>query len=134
METNFLFEQFKNKRIAIVGDVMLDAYLIGGVTRISPEAPVPIVGLSKKENRLGGAANVALNIVSLGAQAVICSVVGNDTEGGELIDLFEKEGVSADGINLRNNSIDFSEIFFCFKSFISSAKDLSVAVLLGIIR
>lgn len=98
METNFLFEQFKNKRIAIIGDVMLDAYLIGGVTRISPEAPVPIVGLSKKENRLGGAANVALNIVSLGAQAVICSVVGNDIEGKELIDLFEKEGVSADGI------------------------------------
>jgi len=48
METDLLFKQFKHKRIAIVGDVMLDAYLIGGVTRISPEAPVPIVGLSKK--------------------------------------------------------------------------------------
>ena len=98
MEINLLFEKFKSKRIAIVGDVMLDAYIIGSVTRISPEAPVPIVGLSKKENRLGGAANVALNIVSLGAEAIICSVVGQDLEGDELVEILEREGVSSKGL------------------------------------
>ena len=94
MEINALFEKFKSKRIAIIGDVMLDAYIIGSVTRISPEAPVPIVGLSKKENRLGGAANVALNIVSLCAEAIICSVIGQDLECNELVEILEKEGVS----------------------------------------
>ncbi len=98
MEINELFEKFKSKRIAIIGDVMLDAYIIGSVTRISPEAPVPIVGLSKKENRLGGAANVALNIVSLGAEAIICSVIGQDLDGNELIEIIEKEGVSSSGL------------------------------------
>jgi rfaE bifunctional protein kinase chain/domain len=103
MEINALFEKFKSKRIAIIGDVMLDAYIIGSVTRISPEAPVPIVGLSKKENRLGGAANVALNIVSLGAEAIICSVIGQDLEGNELVEILEKEGVSSKGLVQSSN-------------------------------
>lgn len=103
MEINALFEKFKSKRIAIIGDVMLDAYIIGSVTRISPEAPVPIVGLSKKENRLGGAANVALNIVSLGAEAIICSVIGQDLEGNELVEILEKEGVSYKGLVQSSN-------------------------------
>jgi rfaE bifunctional protein kinase chain/domain len=103
MEINKLFEKFKSKRIAIIGDVMLDAYIIGSVTRISPEAPVPIVGLSKKENRLGGAANVALNIVSLGAEAIICSVIGQDLEGNELVEILEKEGVSSKGLVQSSN-------------------------------
>lgn len=98
MNIQDIFSQFASKRIAILGDVMLDAYVIGSVTRISPEAPVPIVSLSKKENRLGGAANVALNIVSLGAEAIICSVVGDDTEGEELIQIFDKENVNSSGI------------------------------------
>ena len=98
MKIQDIFSQFASKRIAILGDVMMDAYVIGSVTRISPEAPVPIVSLSKKENRLGGAANVALNIVSLGAEAIICSVVGDDTEGDELIQIFDKENVNSSGI------------------------------------
>ena len=98
MNIQDIFSQFTSKRIAILGDVMMDAYVIGSVTRISPEAPVPIVSLSKKENRLGGAANVALNIVSLGAEAIICSVVGDDSEGEELIQIFDKEHVNSFGI------------------------------------
>jgi rfaE bifunctional protein kinase chain/domain len=98
MNIETIFQQFKEKRIAVIGDVMLDAYMIGTVTRISPEAPVPIVGLSAKENRLGGAANVALNIVSLGAEAIICSVIGADIDGNELINILEKEGVNSFGL------------------------------------
>jgi rfaE bifunctional protein kinase chain/domain len=98
MNIQEIFSQFTSKRIAILGDVMMDAYVIGSVTRISPEAPVPIVSLSKKENRLGGAANVALNIVSLGAEAIICSVVGDDSEAEELIQIFDKENVNSSGI------------------------------------
>lgn len=98
MNIQDIFSQFASKRIAILGDVMMDAYVIGSVTRISPEAPVPIVSLSKKENRLGGAANVALNIVSLGAEAIICSVVGDDSEGEELIQIFDKEKVNSSGV------------------------------------
>ncbi len=98
MKIQDIFSQFVTKRIAILGDVMMDAYVIGSVTRISPEAPVPIVSLSKKENRLGGAANVALNIVSLGAEAIICSVVGDDSEGEELVQIFDQEKVNSSGI------------------------------------
>ena len=99
MNVEAIFEQFKKKRIAIIGDVMLDAYMIGSVTRISPEAPVPIVNMFTKENRLGGAANVALNIVSLGAEAIICSVIGNDGDGDELVEILEREGVNSFGLH-----------------------------------
>ena len=68
------FKQIEHKNILVIGDVMIDAYLWGEVNRISPEAPVPIVSVSKRENRLGGAANVALNLKSLGANPIICSV------------------------------------------------------------
>ena len=70
----------------VIGDVMVDAYLWGKVDRISPEAPVPIVAVHKRESRLGGAANVALNVKSLGAKAIICSVVGDGSKG----DVFRK--------------------------------------------
>lgn len=98
MEIETLFEQFSGKKIAVVGDVMLDAYLRGDVHRVSPEAPVPIVSLEKQEDRLGGAANVALNLVSLGAQAVICSVIGDDRDGDRLINLLQEQGISSNGI------------------------------------
>ena len=62
MKYNALFEQFKNKNILVIGDVMLDSYVLGKVNRISPEAPVPIISLDKTENRIGGAGNVALNL------------------------------------------------------------------------
>ena len=77
---------------------MIDTYLWGTVDRISPEAPVPVVSVTKKENRLGGAANVALNIQSLGAKPVICAVVGDDQEGLEFFKLLDKQGLSKEGI------------------------------------
>jgi len=76
---NELFSAFSKLNVLIIGDVMIDSYLWGKVDRISPEAPVPIVAISKKENRLGGAANVAINIQALGGTPVLCSVIGNDT-------------------------------------------------------
>lgn len=77
---------------------MIDSYVWGKVDRISPEAPVPVVKVSKTENRLGGAANVALNIRSLGANPIICSVIGDDQEGLGLLDLLGKENLSKEGI------------------------------------
>jgi rfaE bifunctional protein kinase chain/domain len=93
-----ILEQFKGLKVLIVGDVMIDAYYFGKVDRISPEAPVPVVAVEKKENRLGGAANVAKNLVALGAKPNVCSVVGNDKDGDDLIDLFHQQGVGTTGI------------------------------------
>ncbi|MES2781064.1 MAG: bifunctional ADP-heptose synthase [Bacteroidota bacterium] len=93
-----ILEKFNGLNVLVVGDVMIDAYYFGKVERISPEAPVPVVAVDKKENRLGGAANVAMNLVALGAKPTVCSVVGNDKEGNDLIELFHQNGVSTDGI------------------------------------
>jgi len=93
-----ILEKFKGLKVLVVGDVMIDAYYFGKVDRISPEAPVPVVAVEKKENRLGGAANVAMNLVALGAKPIICSVVGEDNDGKDLITLFEKAGISTQGI------------------------------------
>lgn len=76
-----LFKVFSGKKVLVLGDVMIDAYLQGRVTRISPEAPVPIVDICERYYRLGGAANVALNIQSLSATPILCSVIGNDEKG-----------------------------------------------------
>lgn len=84
MNFDQLFADFAKIKIVIVGDIMLDTYWWGHVDRISPEAPVPIVALNKKELRVGGAANVALNTVSLGAKTAIISVIGNDADGDQL--------------------------------------------------
>ena len=93
-----LFKNFNQLNVLIIGDVMIDSYYFGSVDRISPEAPVPIVSVKGKENRLGGAANVALNIKALGATAILCSVVGNDGEAEKLNDLLLDEGLSIEGI------------------------------------
>ncbi|MGI8893604.1 MAG: bifunctional heptose 7-phosphate kinase/heptose 1-phosphate adenyltransferase [Bacteroidia bacterium] len=93
-----VFEKISKVIALVVGDVMLDAYFWGKVDRISPEAPVPIVLVEKKENRLGGAANVALNIKALEATAIICSVVGEDEKGKLFCELIEKEGMDSIGI------------------------------------
>ncbi len=74
-------QKFVDKKVLIIGDVMIDRYLNGHVSRISPEAPVPIVNLDKEENRLGGAANVALNINALSAIPILASIVGSDVNG-----------------------------------------------------
>ena len=93
-----LFKEFGNLKVLIIGDVMLDAYLWGKVERISPEAPVPIVTISKRENRLGGAANVAINVQSLGAKPILCSVIGNDQNGRTFIELLQQMGMMTEGI------------------------------------
>lgn len=83
-----------NARVLVVGDVMLDRYWFGEVSRISPEAPVPIVHVRRTEERPGGAANVARNIASLGGQATLLSVVGDDEPGRALADLLARENVT----------------------------------------
>lgn len=98
IDVNALFEQFAQQRILVVGDVMIDAYMRGSVTRVSPEAPVPIVNLKKSEDRLGGAANVALNVASLGAEPILCAIVGDDNGGRTFFDLLKNRGLSDHGI------------------------------------
>ena len=93
-----LFDKFNTCKVLVVGDVMVDSYLIGKVDRISPEAPVPVVALKQRDNMLGGAANVALNIKSLGAETFLCSVIGNDSQGDVLLNLMDKSGLKTDGI------------------------------------
>lgn len=93
-----LFDKFNGLRILVVGDVMLDAYVMGKVNRISPEAPVPIVSLENEDARIGGAGNVALNLLALGAKPIICGIIGEDTSGDKLLNLFEKNGISTDGL------------------------------------
>lgn len=77
---------------------MMDSYIWGKTERISPEAPVPIVRVTRKENRLGGAANVALNVQSLGARPYICAVIGEDPEGDEFLSLLDKQNLNTEGI------------------------------------
>jgi len=93
-----IFDHFSKLKVLIVGDVMIDSYLWGKVERISPEAPVPIVSVKKRENRLGGAANVALNISALGATPYMCSVIGEDIKGRQFIEILEQLGLPCEGI------------------------------------
>ena len=90
------FENLKNVTVGIIGDIMLDTYLIGTVDRISPEAPVPIVNINKEEKRLGGSGNVALNIKSLGAKALLCAVIGDDLNGKEIQQIFDENNIDKD--------------------------------------
>jgi rfaE bifunctional protein kinase chain/domain len=89
---------FTGKRIAVIGDLMLDRYFWGSVTRISPEAPVPIVEVSEESTRLGGAANVANNIASLGGVPLMIGVIGNDSGGEALRKLVAQKGFPTEGI------------------------------------
>jgi rfaE bifunctional protein kinase chain/domain len=98
-----LFDQFSTKRVLVIGDVMVDAYFLGEVNRMSPEAPVPIVDLFEKDERIGGAGNVALNLTALGASPIICSVIGTDSEGKRLMQLFQDANISTDGIYASAN-------------------------------
>lgn len=97
-EVNRLFDGMRDLRVLVIGDVMIDAYYWGKVDRISPEAPVPVVQITQREHRLGGAANVALNVKALGATPIICAVTGND-EKGELFDrLCQDSGFETSGV------------------------------------
>lgn len=93
-----LFDQFDKLRVLIIGDVMLDSYVWGHVERISPEAPVPIVRFDRRELRLGGAGNVLLNVQALGAEAIICSVIGADAPGNQLEQELCSRGLNCDGL------------------------------------
>ena len=88
-----LFERFGEMRVGVIGDMMLDTYLWGHVERISPEAPVPVVALERREYRIGGAGNVALNLASLGAKVTTLSVVGKDNDGWLLEELLQKSAI-----------------------------------------
>ena len=87
------FDQLKRTQVLVVGDVMLDRYWYGAVDRISPEAPVPVVRVTREEERLGGCGNVAFNVVSMGAQASLLSVVGDDDNGQRLRQLLDASGI-----------------------------------------
>jgi len=93
-----IFEDFTKLNVLIIGDVMLDSYIWGAVERISPEAPVPIINVHKKDFRLGGAANVALNILALGAKPIICALIGEDEDGKKLIQRLDDKNISKEGI------------------------------------
>src|SRR5687767_13545700 len=96
-----IFQNIAKLKVAVIGDVMLDTYWWGTVDRISPEGPVPVVAVTKKEQRIGGAGNVALNARALGAQVVLISVLGTDDEGNQLKDILKSNNI--------NTSFLFSE-------------------------
>mgnify|MGYP000471517893 CR=1 FL=1 len=121
MNISELEQSLKIVRILVVGDVMLDRYWFGSADRISPEAPVPVVRVSQTENRLGGAANVALNIVKQGAQVTLLSVRGEDQEGEELESLLRANGIDSDFIidkKLYNRNYIINKFFIIIIGYI----------------
>jgi len=99
-----IIEAFKSKKILVVGDLMLDKYIYGTVNRISPEAPVPVVLVNEESSRPGGAANVALNIQSLGGHAIVAGIMGRDKDGGELKAALTCRGILTDGVVESNKT------------------------------
>jgi rfaE bifunctional protein kinase chain/domain len=93
-----IIDRFAHAKILVIGDVILDQFIWGAVTRISPEAPVPVVNVNKEELLLGGSANVVRNIISLGGTASLCGIIGNDAMGAELLALMQAAGASTDGL------------------------------------
>jgi len=105
-----LFAQFEGIKVGVIGDVMLDTYWWGHVDRISPEAPVPVVALDKREYRIGGAGNVALNLVSLGAQVTALAVTGADDDGLLLKGLFEQAGIKTNFLLQSSSRITTNKV------------------------
>jgi len=97
-ECEELFNDFNSLKIGVIGDVMLDTYIWGKVDRISPEAPVPIVSLHHKEQRIGGAGNVAINCSSLGAKVFMLGVIGDDDEASQLEQLLKESLIDTTGL------------------------------------
>ena len=91
-------DRFADGRILVIGDVILDQFIWGTVTRISPEAPVPVVNVTKEELLLGGSANVVRNIRSLGGHCALCGIIGDDAMGAELLALMQAAGAPIDGL------------------------------------
>lgn len=98
MEVTQIFKKFEDLRVLIIGDVMVDAYIWGAVERVSPEAPVPVVRVTKRDYRLGGAANVALNVQALGATPVLCSAIGKDEAAEKFEHRMVERKLSREGI------------------------------------
>lgn len=105
MDWKAIFEQFKNLKVIVIGDVMIDAYVYGRVNRISPEAPVPVVNVTHTEKRLGGAGNVALNVKALGATPILVSAIGDDDEGSMLMSLMDDKMLRTDGLIAMKNRV-----------------------------
>ena len=103
MKINKVFEKIKGKKIIIIGDSMVDSYVLGKINRNSPEAPVPIVDVKQEDTKLGGAANVALNIQSLGMEPILCSVIGDDKDGENFLKLCKKNNLDTTGIIIDYN-------------------------------
>ncbi len=97
-ECEELFNDLKSLKVGVIGDVMLDTYIWGKVDRISPEAPVPIVSLDHKEQRIGGAGNVAINCSSLGARVFLLGTIGNDDEADQLEQLLKENMIDTTGL------------------------------------
>lgn len=93
-----VFSKFSELKVLVIGDAMIDNYLWGKVDRISPEAPIPIVTVTKQENRLGGAGNVSMNIQALGATPILVSILGNDEKGRIFEELMEEKKLPRQGI------------------------------------
>lgn len=93
-----IFKGFESQKVLVIGDVMIDSYLWGEVSRISPEAPVPIVDVRKRQKRLGGAANVAVNVQALGATPILCAVIGKDADAQDFLQLMQDQNLSTEGI------------------------------------
>lgn len=102
-ELKNVFKSFTDLPVLVIGDIMLDAYIWGSVNRVSPEAPVPIVTVNKRDYRLGGAANVALNLKSLGAKPLICALIGEDEAGEKLKERLKFREISNEGIILSKS-------------------------------
>jgi len=98
MRISKIFDKVKGKKVIIVGDAMIDSYTLGRIERESPEAPVPIINVEKEKIKLGGAANVALNIKSIGLEPVLCTIIGKDSEGQDFIRLCKKNNLNTNGI------------------------------------
>jgi rfaE bifunctional protein kinase chain/domain len=105
MSLDNIFNTFNQLKIVIVGDVMIDSYIWGSVERISPEAPVPVVNVRKQERRLGGAANVALNVQALGAMPILCSVIGKDEDATHFNNLLQQQNMPTKGLISSNTRV-----------------------------
>src|SRR5512135_397648 len=102
MDYSRIINEFRNRRILVVGDLILDHYIWGKVRRISPEAPVPVVEVTRESFMLGGAANVAHNIIAMGGKASVIGIMGSDIAGKTLLDMLTEKGVDCIGIFTEN--------------------------------
>ncbi|MDD5483805.1 MAG: PfkB family carbohydrate kinase [Kiritimatiellae bacterium] len=99
-----LTARFRRQKILVLGDLMLDRYLYGTAHRLSPEAPVPVVRVRDERGIPGGAANVARNVKTLGAQALICGAIGNDYDGRQLLKVMQESGINTENVVVSGNA------------------------------